>query len=186
MSSLNNFHLPPLVPFFSGEPGQEHYRLLGYLASQYKNQDIFDIGTYLGYSALALSCGESSNTILSFDIVKKDSLPVAKNIQYVMDNLMEDSGKAIWSERLLKSPLIFLDIDPHIGELEYDFYLWLKSKNYQGIMLCDDIHYFENMKNNFWNKVAAEDKLDVTKFGHWSGTGLIYFNKDKVPEFFKN
>ena len=53
-------------------------------------------------------------------------------------------------------------------------------------MLCDDIHHFENMKNNFWNKVAAEDKLDVTKFGHWSGTGLIFFNKEKVPEFLKN
>ena len=34
------------------------------------------------------------------------------------------------------------------------------------------------MQNNFWNKVEDKYKYDVTKYGHWSGTGFIIFNSN--------
>ena len=98
---------------------------------------------------------------------------------------MEQSGQQIWKERLLRSPLIMLDIDPHEGKREYDFYLWLRDNNYQGIVVCDDIRHFPDMRTYFWDKVAPEHKLDITDFGHWSGTGLMFFNRDAVPSIFK-
>lgn len=176
--------LPDSVPFFKGDPGQEHYKLLAYLASLYNNVDIFDIGTYYGYSALALASGNASNNVLSFDLEVKGSPPVVPNIMYYFDNLMEESGQKLWKKRLLASPLIMLDIDPHEGTREYEFYLWLRDNNYQGIVVCDDIVHFKEMRDNFWDKVAPEHKMDVTKFGHWSGTGLIFFNRAAVPPVF--
>jgi len=185
MEAIRSMIMPSSVPFFQGDPGQEHYKLLAYLASLYNNVDIFDIGTYFGYSALALASGNNNNKVLSFDIQKMGSPPLVDNVEYHFDNLMEESGQAIWKDRLLRSPLIMLDIDPHEGKREYDFYLWLRDNNYQGIVVCDDIRHFQDMKTYFWDKVAPEHKLDITDFGHWSGTGLMFFNRDAVPSIFK-
>jgi hypothetical protein len=176
--------LPDSVPFFKGDPGQEHYKLLAYLASLYNNVDIFDIGTYYGYSALAFASGNKNNSVLSFDLEVKGSPPAVPNVMYYFDNLMESSGQNLWKERLLASPLIMLDIAPHEGVREYDFYIFLRDNNYQGILVCDDIIHFKEMRDNFWDKVAPEHKMDITKFGHWSGTGLIFFNKASVPALF--
>ena len=181
MDLIASMPMPNTVPFFQGAPGQEHYKLLAYLSSLYNNVDIFDIGTYFGYSALALASGNTKNTVLSFDLEKKGSPPTAHNIMYHFDNLMESSGQDLWKKRLLASPLIMLDIDPHEGTREYNFYLWLRENNYQGIVVCDDIVHFKEMRDNFWDKVAPEHKLDITRFGHWSGTGLMFFNPASVP-----
>ena len=55
---------------FYGPPGEQHYRLLGELASKFNNSIIIDIGTHRGSSALALS-SNPTNTIHSFDITSK-------------------------------------------------------------------------------------------------------------------
>jgi hypothetical protein len=186
MEAIKAMVMPDSVPFFQGEPGKEHYKLLAYLASLYNNVDIFDIGTYFGYSALALASGNKNNRILSFDLEVKGSPPILPNISYHFDNLMEDSGKIIWKERILASPLIMLDIDPHEGSREFNFYLWLRENKYNGIVVCDDIIHFQEMHTNFWDKVDSQHKLDISRFGHWSGTGLIYFNASSVPSFLKS
>ena len=185
MEAIQSMQMPEAVRFFHDAPGKEHYKLLAYLSTLYNNSDIFDIGTYYGYSALALAFGNASNSILSFDIARKGSPPTLDNISYYFDNLMEPAGLDLWKERLLRSPLIMLDIDPHEGTREYNFYLWLRDNNYQGIVVCDDIIHFDDMRNNFWDKVAPEHKLDITRFGHWSGTGVIFFNSAAVPEFMR-
>ena len=69
-----------------------------------------------------------------------------------------------------------MDIDPHEGVLEYQFYLWLKSNSYKGVIIFDDIHYFEGMRNNLWDKIEDSEKEDITYLGHWSGTGFVKFN----------
>jgi hypothetical protein len=79
-----------------------------------------------------------------------------------------------------------LDIDPHEGSREFNFYLWLRENKYNGIVVCDDIIHFQEMRTNFWDKVDSQNKLDISRFGHWSGTGLIYFNPSSVPSFLKS
>src|SRR5258708_4871841 len=68
--------------------------------------------------------------------------------------------------------------------MEYDFYNVLKEWQYQGIVVCDDIWHFENMRNNFWYKIEDIYKYDITEYGHWSGTGIITFNTNIIiPKF---
>jgi hypothetical protein len=169
--------LPTYAPWLNMPPGKEHYKLLAYLSTLYNGAEIFDIGTHMGYSALALS-HNPNNVVLSFDIERHGALPTAPNIEYRLENLLIPNTP--WADRLLASPLIFFDIAPHIGNLEYEFYVWLRDNHYQGIAVFDDIFYFKEMTDNFWDKVPAEHKLDLTRVGHWSGTGLVYFNPSKI------
>jgi hypothetical protein len=160
---------------FMGEAGKEHYKLLAYLAEQVQGRDIFDIGTHRGASALALS-SNPANHIYSFDIQHLYPLPKASNVTWSLDNLMTAEGRAPWEEKLLGSAFIFLDIDPHDGVLEYEFYTWLKEKDYKGFVICDDIWYFKGMRDAFWYRIPAAEKVDVTDLGHWSGTGIVRFH----------
>ena len=76
---------------------------------------------------------------------------------------------------MLKSDLIFMDT-AHTGEYEYKIYNFLKSNNYQGLLLLDDIFLNQNMLY-FWGEIE-KPKYDLTKYGHASGTGLVIFNPD--------
>lgn len=165
---------------FKDVAGKQHYKLLSYLSSLYRGRDIFDIGTHRGASGLALSNGSSTNHIYSFDLQHMYTLPSVPNLSYHTDDLMSDAGKAIWKEKLLGSAFIFLDIDPHEGTREYEFYQWLKGETYQGFVICDDIWYFKEMRDNFWYKIPVEDKVDITDLGHWSGTGILRFTPSEL------
>lgn len=41
------------------------------------------------------------------------------------------------------------------------------------------------MRDNFWYKLPSECKLDVTSYGHFSGTALLSFNKEIQEQFNK-
>jgi hypothetical protein len=92
--------------------------------------------------------------------------------------MTNDSSRDKWKELILSSEFIFLDVDPHNGIMEYNFYLFLKENNYKGFVICDDIWYFKDMRNNFWYKIEDEYKYDISNLGHWSGTGIFTFNSN--------
>jgi len=162
-----------------GECGNEHYRLLAQLSSMYKGRDIFDIGTHRGASALALAWNPE-NMVYSFDIMHNYRLPVIDNVRYVLEDLWDWNVRSRWQSKILNSAFIFLDIDPHEGTREFEFYMWLKSVNYKGFVVCDDIWFFENMRERFWKKIPLEDKINITHMGHWSGTGVIRFHNSET------
>lgn len=162
---------------FFGDPGQQHYKLLAYLSTLYNNSVIIDIGSHRGSSALALSYN-NSNKIVSFDIQDKvinQQIKNKFNIEFKIADIFESFDT--YKDLLLTAPIIFLDIDPHDGHLELKLYEYLRTCDYQGLLICDDIWHFETMRNNFWYKVHDDHKFDLTPYGHWSGTGLITFNK---------
>ena len=162
-------------PEYAEPAGRQHYRLLEQLSAKVSNSTLVDIGTHKGMSAYALSTNPT-NRVISFDIVAKPGLPVKSNIEYHTDDLMSDEGRSKWSGVLLSSPFIFLDIDPHEGAREYEFYEWLRDNDYKGFLICDDIWYFKEMRDNFWYKIPSEHKIDVTDKGHSSGTGIVRFH----------
>jgi SAM-dependent methyltransferase len=146
---------------------KEHYRLIAYLSMLFNQSVIFDIGTNLGYSALALSYNEA-NQVVSYDIVECKELNHAHEltgIDYVIGDVLQDS-------RLMQSPLIMLDTN-HDGVFENKFYAHLKKNNFKGLLLLDDIHLNVPMRA-FWDSIT-EPKADITDVGHWSGSGLVDF-----------
>jgi hypothetical protein len=173
---------------FFGDCGRQHYKLLIYLSNHFNNVDIFDIGTHRGSSALALSHNKT-NKVYSFDIENrtKNYLNKPENVEFIHHNLFDFDNNSIhiWKDKILKSPLIFLDIDPHDGILEYNFYKFLLENSYEGLLILDDINYFQGMKL-LWDKITST-KIDITKLGHWSGTGIVNIsNKIKVDVNYKN
>jgi len=107
---------------FNRPPGKEHYHLLKTLSTEVSGKEILDIGTWMGASALALSFNPA-NIVHSFDLAHSFSLPQRSNIQYHLANIVTDTPeREQWKDRILASPLIFLDIDPHEGKDEYIFY----------------------------------------------------------------
>lgn len=171
-ASVSKF--PIDVSEFYGRAGQQHYRLLSFLASQFNNSTILDIGTHKGSSALALSTNPT-NQVISFDIQRKVPLYDMPNVSFELANLWDPVVRKLWESTILGAAMIVLDIDPHDGPMELEFYKWLKEKEYKGLLVCDDIWYFKGMRDNFWFQIPTEHKLDITPLGHWSGTGIVAF-----------
>ncbi len=162
--------------YFNLLSGKECYRLLIYLTQFFNNNTLIDLGTSNGASALALSTN-NSNLIFSFDIRDRTQIILTQG----------DSNPAPYSNRIdfittydftryldliLASPLIYLDI-AHDGIWERKLFNLLTKHKYKGIMICDDINDFPELKK-FWDEIEIK-KYNITKYGHFSGTGLVDF-----------
>jgi predicted O-methyltransferase YrrM len=178
LENLNKYSSGISKQYFLLESGREPYRLLYYLTNLFHNSIIIDLGTSNGASALALSSNKS-NQIYSFDIIDRcqtsflqnqnqfEKMPSFPNVDFIVT---EDFRKYL--KLFLKSPFIYVDIG-HDGVWENILLDLLMKYNYQGIMLLDDINAFPEMQK-FWQKLNF-NKIDLTKYGHWSGTGLVDF-----------
>jgi hypothetical protein len=155
--------------YFLEKPGKEHYNLLAYISTLYNGETFLDIGTYKGCSAIALSYNPQ-NKVISFDIseglIKLSKQPV--NVEFRVDNILDLKNQ----ELLLTSPVILLDT-AHDGPFEHEFYNYLLEIGYTGILLLDDIHLNNSMRE-FWESISIE-KYDISNIGHVTGTGLVYF-----------
>lgn len=174
---IENAH-PDCSDFYS-PCGKEHYRLLAYLSSLFNNSTIIDIGTHRGSSAIALSYN-STNVVHTFDI-DKHYIPMMdgiENIHFHTDNLFDRATFMKWVPTILTCPFIFVDVDPHNGDMEMGLYGLLQEINYQGFVVWDDIYYFKDMRNKFWYNIPEEVKYDLTLVGHFSGTGVTTFNSN--------
>lgn len=210
---LNALNLSNLLPYidardtdeFMKPSGQQHFRLLAWLSTKYSNATIFDIGTWHGSSAVALSLNPN-NTVYSFNVQQErqcDKTPF--NVAFQIQDLLEleryaktDFGdmSSIDKERyfpdmrtyryLQYSPLVLVDVHNietgnHDGVLEQKFYDLLVLVGFRGVAIFDDIHLTPETRK-FWDGVTLE-KMDVTHLGHsdfGAGTGIIFFDSQEV------
>lgn len=162
---INHYGLTHETAHFHSVAGREHYRLLMYISTLFENVTLFDVGTNRCMSAVALSYNQK-NKIKSYDIVQLLAVnPIIDNVKFILGNSIED-------DEIKSCPFIFLDVD-HDGTYEKILYEHLTSINWKGILMLDDIHLNEPMKS-YWNSFT-QPKFDLTEKGHWSGTGLVYF-----------
>jgi hypothetical protein len=169
-----NWH--PFFQFFNNKAGDEHYRLLSNFSWQFPpNTVLADIGTSCGFSALALAHNPNVKVItynIEDGIGKQTcSMYDKTNIEPRIKNCLEDI------DELVKCPFILLDT-AHEGDFERQLITALKCSGYKGVVMCDDIHLNRAMID-FWNWVPLK-KLDVSEYGHWSGTGIIIFDTNAV------
>lgn len=176
LSSLTRFCAwIPNPAFFTMEPGKEHYKLLASLSHQIDKPIVVDIGHYQGLSAIALS-HNTSKIVRSFDVVNclptgVPSVPNSLTLPNVSLTIGTDYMKRM-PEYIHDCALVMLDID-HSGRNEAIILNELIHMGFKGIMICDDIYLNDEMKA-FWASVSLQ-KYDISRYGHWSGTGLINF-----------
>ena len=147
--------------WYSMEAGKEHYRLLAYLCSGLDL--VFDVGSYQGMSALAMS---TAKRVISYDVQIHEKLikPKRHNIEFKIGDVRND-------KELLSSQLILIDTF-HNGKFEREFFDFLIKKKYKGFVLFDDIRLNHMVK--FWEYAKTKGKaVDLTDIGHYTGTGLI-------------
>ena len=167
--------------FFTADAGKEHYKLLAYLSIVLGESFYVDIGTFYGFSSVALSANPKS-TVVTFDVCDwvSDDEPVSfktkSNVQFKIMDCVNDMTE------IVKTKLVVLDIDPHDGVEEVRILDALRAHGYKGLVVLDDINLNAEMKK-FWNDIP-EKKYDVSKFGHWSGTGIVVFDPDTIDVTF--
>jgi hypothetical protein len=156
---LSEFILPNskvISPWYQAKEN-EHYRLISYLCD---GMDlVFDIGTYQGFSALAMS---TAKKVISYD-VENQRIISTKNCEYKIGNVLKD-------KRLLKASVILIDTY-HEGDFEAKVIEHLRANNYKGLLVMDDI-YFNKQMTSLWESIT-EEKHDLTELGHYTGTGLV-------------
>ena len=161
-------------------PG-EHYRLLAGLVQVMKPKVALEIGTATGMSALALAAAmEGDGRVATFDIVpwrdypgtvlREDDFTDGRLVQHV-DDISRPEGLARHRELVQKAELIFIDAAKD-GEQEQRFIDAFDSLAFERppIVVFDDIRQWKML--GIWRRVRRP-KLDLTSFGHWSGTGLV-------------
>jgi predicted O-methyltransferase YrrM len=161
-------------------PG-EHYRLLAALVKLLQLKRIIEIGTFCGLSALALKKFlPADGKITTFDIVPWDSLPETclrpedfdeGRLRQLVCDLSDPSVFATHRSLIEESDLMFID-GPKDGIFERKLLRQLEIVEFRKplLLVFDDIRFWNMLA--IWQEIARP-KLDLTSFGHWSGTGLV-------------
>jgi hypothetical protein len=182
---------------FYDKSGVEQYKLLAYMSTLLDNETILDVGTFEGGSALALSKNKTNN-VVSIDISYQVNQDIdLDNILFLEGDILNHDEEIIkiesnfrgrtldknyGKELIDKSKLILYDT-VHNGIVEKQFHDYLVESNWSGICIWDDIKFRSNGNLrtgmiDFWDSIENE-KEDVTKYAHWTGTGMVWYNQDK-------
>lgn len=160
-------------------PG-EHYRLLAALVQVLNPGLVIEIGTYTGASALAFMEHAGPETrVVTYDLIPWNELEgTLLSPEDFRDGRLEQrigdlAAPAYWSnqqELFLKADLIFLD-GPKDGVFEPKMLeILAQLRTDTGfVLVVDDIRFLEMLQP--WSRFPPP-RLDLTSFGHWSGTGL--------------
>lgn len=162
-------------------PG-EHYKLLAGLVKSLKPKNVIEIGTATGLSALTLLLElPKGGRVTTFDVVpwpnyvdgtvlNEQDFADGRLVQ-VLDDLQQPEIVEKHRELFESADFIFIDAAKD-GVMEQRFIENLKPLNYRKspIVMFDDIRVWNMLR--IWRELDLP-KLDLTSFGHWSGTGLV-------------
>jgi predicted O-methyltransferase YrrM len=170
--------------YLSNFPG-EHYHLLASLVSCIKPARVTEIGTYTGLSALTiLTTLDPNATLTTYDIVPWSQIEGSAlraedfangRLEQRIGNLADPEVYRQNQGILLDSGFIFVD-GPKDARFEPAFIkLLLKTpRNQPALLVFDDIRLWNMLR--VWADLPLP-KLDLTSFGHWSGTGICWLGR---------
>jgi predicted O-methyltransferase YrrM len=169
-------------------PG-EHYKLLAGFVTILKPKLVVEIGTERGMSTLCMKKYlPQDSKFITFDIrpwksfkdtyFNETDFSDGKLIQY-MDDLSNPSVVSKHKNELKEADIILIDAAKD-GIMEQKFLDNFKLVPFTGkpLLIFDDIRFWNMLK--IWHDIPLP-KLDLTSFGHWSGTGICEF----LPEILK-
>jgi len=167
-------------------PG-EHYKLLAGLVATLRATTVVEIGTATGLSALAMKSALPKNgKLVTFDVVPwREFRPVPGvsgvalsdddfadgRLEQRIDDLSLPEGWRRHAQTLRDADFLFIDAK-HNGTQERAFLRAFEEIGFarDPVVAFDDIRLWKLLA--VWRDITRP-KLDLTSFGHWSGTGLV-------------
>jgi predicted O-methyltransferase YrrM len=180
LTAVSGRIVPPGIRYPDVWPG-EHYRFLAALVQTLAPQIVVEIGTAEGLSALTLRRFlPSGGRVVTFDIIPWNEFPgsVLKADDFAdgclsqqLDDLSDPDSYKRHEPVLAAADLLFVDA-PKDGNFEPAFLRLLEStrRAQRLLVVLDDVRLINMV--GVWRAIQRP-KLDVTSFGHWSGTGLV-------------
>lgn len=170
--------VPPFYP--NVWPG-EHYKLLAGLVQTAAPKLVIEVGTSTGLSALTMkSFLPTEGRVVTFDLIpwqnfaetilEETDFRDERLVQYTDD--ITELGGILTHETLLKdADFIFIDAAKD-GKCEPRLIDNLSNIKFNSppIVVFDDIRLMNMV--HIWRGIQFP-KLDLTSFGHWSGTGIV-------------
>ena len=168
--------------YISIYPG-EHYKLLASIVKKLKPASVVELGTHLGYSSLCMKkFMPMGGTVSTFDIIPwnhfNDTILNESDFQQGLVQYTDDLTNPLMVEKhkflLEGADIVFMDALKD-GIQEYKFLQNFSRLEFRKkcLFIFDDIRLW-NMLDIWYN--LDKPKLDITSFGHWSGTGLVEWN----------
>ncbi|MGC4062886.1 MAG: class I SAM-dependent methyltransferase [Aquabacterium sp.] len=166
--------------WFETWPG-EHYRLLNALVRVLQPQNVIEVGTFTGMGTVSLLQSlPADGQITTFDLLAWDTFPLTwleardfanGRVRQLLHDISAPGGIEPHRALFESADLIFVD-GPKDGHTEDKILTNLATLNLSPdvLVVFDDIRVMNMV--NVWRGVKRP-KLDLTSFGHWSGTGLI-------------
>jgi predicted O-methyltransferase YrrM len=163
-------------------PG-EHYRLLAAVVTVLQPSTVVEIGTYRGLSALCLKKFlPVGGKITTFDIVSWEQFDDTclnpgdfddGRLVQIKGNLSDPTTFNLHRALMSNAQLIFVD-GPKDGVFERTFLQLLATLRDASpkVLILDDIRTWNMLAT--WREISFP-KLDLTSFGHWTGTGLVHW-----------
>jgi hypothetical protein len=165
-------------------PG-EHYRLLAALVKHLQPPVVVEIGTFTELSSLSMLQNlPPDGKLVSFDVCPWNTIPdtclrnedfADGRYQQIVADLSNPEPAEQYRYLLRSASIIFAD-GPKDGCFEPRFADLLDTLDFPTppYVLFDDIKDWNMLA--FWRKLNLP-KLDLTSFGHWTGTGLVRWER---------
>jgi predicted O-methyltransferase YrrM len=172
--------LPPADRQLTIWPG-EHYSLLAAAVGTVQPRMVIEIGTATGLSALCLLQGLPVGCrVVTFDLLPWKKYPgtLLKDVDFAdgrlnqqLADLSDPAVFAAHADLLRQTDVLFVDA-PKDGKFEPAFLGLLDTFRFDRppLVILDDIRLWNMLP--VWRNIRRP-KLDLTGFGHWSGTGLV-------------
>ena len=163
-------------------PG-EHYRLLAAFVSEQRPKKVIEIGTCTGLSTLSMKAYlPADSQLITFDLIKWDDFEDTiltpddfcdGQLKQVIGDLGDSQIMKNHVDLFKDAELIFVD-GPKDRTFETRFLENLGMINFvkAPYLIFDDIKDWNMLA--FWRTIR-KPKLDLTSFGHWTGTGLVHW-----------
>lgn len=160
-------------------PG-EQYRFLAAVVQTLRPRTVVEIGTFVGLSTIVMKQFlPLDGRIITYDITGWRTLESPcfvdadfkdGRLEQRIADLSDPVTCAAHRDILEAADLLFID-GPHDGETETRMIANFRQIAFRRppLLVFDDIRLWTMLK--FWRELALP-KMDVTSFGHWSGTGV--------------
>ena len=198
LERVKNYTTENYMKFLLSSAGREHYPFQNYMSATYGDcRHFMDIGTRYVTSALALGSNQKS-PVWTFDLPTSSERRASfrGKTEEEWQTQVRELGVDItfYNLDLMRIPddelktyfgtwFVMLDTEhlPYTVPFERELFQRMLDIHFKGILVLDDINLNNQMKK-WWKELQDNAEkggyktFDVTKVGHFSGTGLVDFS----------